>query len=69
VKPLNGAFVRAANDAYADIALSETRPEELTVELAQLRSAIEAAGTPTAFDAEPSSFRTALLELAERKTP
>lgn len=65
LKPLTGAFVRATNEAYAGIALSDMRPEELTVELDQLRCAIEAVGEPIAFDTDPSDFRAALLALSK----
>jgi hypothetical protein len=65
LKPLTGALVRAANEAHAGIALSETRPDELTIELGQLRAAIEAVCEPPAFDTEPANFRAALLSLAK----
>jgi hypothetical protein len=66
MKPLNGAYVRAANDAYAGIALSDARAEELPIELQQLRAAIETVGRPVPFESEPADFRAALLELAEK---
>jgi hypothetical protein len=66
MKPLNGAYVRAANDVYAGIALSDARSEELPIELEQLRAAIEAVGRPARFESEPADFRAALLELAEK---
>lgn len=69
MKPLDGALVRAANDAYAGIALSEARSEELPIELGQLRAAIETARAPVAFEAEPADFRAALLALAEEQQP
>jgi hypothetical protein len=69
MKPLDGAFVRAANDAYAGVALSEARSEELPIELGQLRAAIETVRQPVSFEAEPSDFRAALLALAEEKHP
>lgn len=65
LKPLTGAFVRAANEAYAGLALSETRPDELTIELSQLRAAIETASEPVVFDTDPSDFRVALLALSK----
>jgi hypothetical protein len=65
LKPLTGELVRAANETYAGIALSETRPDELTIELGQLRSAIETVGEPITFDTEPTDFRKALLSLAK----
>ena len=69
MKPLDGAFVRAANDAYAGIALSEARSDELPVELGQLRAAIETVPRPVSFEAEPADFRAALLALAEEPQP
>jgi hypothetical protein len=66
MKPLNGAYVRVANDVYARIALSDARSEELPIELEQLRAAIETVGRPVLFEAEPADFRVALLELAEK---
>jgi hypothetical protein len=66
MKPLNGAYVRATNDAYAGIALSEARSEELPIELEQLRAAIEAVRRPVPFESEPADFRAALLDLAEK---
>jgi len=67
MKPIDGAYVRAANEAYADIGLPPARPEELTIELMQLRNAIEAVRHRVAFDADPSDFRAAQLALAEDK--
>jgi hypothetical protein len=69
MKPLDGAFVRAANEAYAGIALSEARSEELPIELGQLRAAIETVREPVSFEAEPGDFRAALLALAEEQQP
>jgi hypothetical protein len=69
MKPLDGDYVRAANEAYAGIAMSEARSEELPVELGQLRAAIEAVGDAVTFDADPSEFRAALLALAEKPDP
>jgi hypothetical protein len=69
MKPLDGAFVRAANEAYAGIALSEARSEELPIELGQLRAAIETVREPVVFEAEPADFRAALLALAEEQQP
>ena len=69
MRPLNGAFVRAANEVYAGIALSEARSEELPIELGQLRAAIETAREPVAFEAEPADFRAALLALAGEQQP
>jgi hypothetical protein len=69
MKPLDGAFVRAANEAYAGIALSEARSEELPIELGQLRAAIETVREPVSFEAEPADFRAALLALAEEQQP
>jgi hypothetical protein len=66
MKPLNGAYVRVANDVYARIALSDARSEELPIELEQLRAAIETVGRPVLFESEPADFRAALLELAEK---
>ena len=66
MKPLNGAYVRAANDVYAGIALSDARSEELPIELEQLRAAIETVGRSARFESEPADFRAALLELAEK---
>jgi hypothetical protein len=66
MKPPNGAYVRAANEAYARIALSETRSEELPIELEQLRAAIETVRRPVLFESEPADFSVALLELAEK---
>jgi hypothetical protein len=68
MKPLNGAYVRAANDVYAAIALSGARTEELPIELEQLRSAIETVRRPAQFESEPADFRAALLDLAERNS-
>jgi hypothetical protein len=68
MKPLNGAYVRAANDAYAGIDLSETRSEELPIELEQLRAAIETVRRPVLFESEPADFRAALLQLAEKNS-
>lgn len=65
LKPLTGGLIRAANDTYAGIALSDARPDELTIELGQLRSAIETVSEPVTFDAEPAAFRAALLSLAK----
>jgi hypothetical protein len=65
LKPLTGAYVRAANEAYAGISLSRTRPDELTIELEQLRAAIETVRQPIAFDTDPSDFRAALLSVAK----
>lgn len=65
LKPLTGAYVRAANEACAGISLSATRPDELTIELEQLRSAIENAREPIVFDTDPSDFRAALLSVAK----
>jgi hypothetical protein len=69
MKPLDGAYVRAANEAFAGIAISEARSEELPIELGQLRDAIEAVGMAVTFDADPSDFRAALLALAEKPHP
>jgi hypothetical protein len=66
MKPLNGAYVRAANETYAGIALSETRSQELPIELEQLRAAIETVRRPVLFESEPADFTVALLELAEK---
>jgi hypothetical protein len=66
MKPLNGAYVRAANEIYAGIALSETRSQELPIELEQLRAAIETVRRPVLFESEPADFSVALLELAEK---
>jgi hypothetical protein len=66
--PLNGPYVRAANEAYAGIALSETRSEELPIELEQLRAAIETVRRPVPFESEPADFRAALLDLAEKNS-
>ena len=68
MKPLNGAYVRAANEAYAGIAMSEARSEELPIELTQLRAAIETVRQPALFESEPADFRAALLELAEKNS-
>jgi hypothetical protein len=65
MKPLNGDYVRAANEAYAGIALTDARSEELPIELTQLRAAIETLRQPILFESEPADFRAALLELAE----
>lgn len=65
LKPLTGGLVRASNEAYAGIALSDTRPDELTIELGQLRAAIESVREPITFDTEPANFRAALLSLAK----
>jgi hypothetical protein len=65
LKPLTGAFVRAANETYGGIALNETRPDELTIELSQLRAAIETVRAPIAFDSEPADFRAALVALSK----
>ena len=66
MKPLNGAYVRAANDVYAGITLSDARSEELPIELEQLRAAIETVRRPALFESEPADFRAALLELTEK---
>jgi hypothetical protein len=66
MKPLNGAYVRAANETYAGIVLSETRSQELPIELEQLRAAIETVRRPVLFESEPADFSVALLELAEK---
>jgi hypothetical protein len=66
MKPLNGAYVRAANDVYAAIALSHARTEELPIELEQLRAAIETVRRRTQFESEPADFRAALLDLADK---
>jgi hypothetical protein len=66
MKPLTGAYVRAANEAYAHIDISAPRSEELPIELGQLRSAIEAVCNQVAFDADPSDFRRELQALAEK---
>jgi hypothetical protein len=68
MKPLNGAYVRAANEAYAGIALSEARSEELPIELEQLRAAIETVRRPAVFESEPADFRAVLLDLAEKNS-
>jgi len=68
MKPLNGAYVRAANEIYAGIALSETRSQELPIELEQLRVAIETVRRPVLFESEPADFTVALLELAEKNS-
>jgi hypothetical protein len=65
LKPLTGAFIRSANDAYAGISLSATRPDELTIELEQLRAAIETVSEPIAFDTDPADFRAAILSVAK----
>jgi hypothetical protein len=66
MKPLDGSYVRAANEAYAGIALSDARSDELPIELGQLRAAIETVRQPVRFESEPADFRAALLELAEK---
>jgi hypothetical protein len=66
MKPLNGAYVRAANDAYGGIAITPARSEELPIELEQLRAAIETVRRPVRFESEPADFRAALVELAEK---
>ena len=66
--PLTGSLVEAIHEAYAGIAMSTTRAEELTIELHQLRAGIEAIAAKVTFDADPSDFRATLLELAE-ETP
>jgi hypothetical protein len=68
MKPLNGSFIRAANETYAGIAISDARSEELPIELGQLRAAIETVREPVMFDADPADFRAALLELAEKSS-
>ena len=66
MKPLNGAYVRTANDAYAGIAITAARSEELPIELEQLRAAIETVRRPVRFESEPADFRAALVALAEK---
>jgi hypothetical protein len=68
MKPLDGSYVRAANEAYAGIALSDARSDELPIELGQLRAAIETVRQPVLFESEPADFRAALLELAEKNS-
>jgi len=65
MKRIDGALVRAMNDAGAGIALSESRCDELTIELEQLRAATESVATKVVFDADPADFRVALMELAK----
>ena len=67
--PITGAHVRAANDISAGLALSEARSEELTVELEQLRAAIETVAGKVTFDSEPADFRRVLLALAAEHAP
>ena len=66
MKPLNGSYVRAANEAYGGIALTDARADELPIELGQLRAAIESVRRPVLFESEPADFRAALLALAEK---
>jgi hypothetical protein len=63
---VKGDTVRAINEAYAGLSLKPARIEELPIELNQLRSAIEAVNPRVDFDIDPSDFRVALLETAER---
>lgn len=63
--PLTGPLVEAMNQAYAGIAMSPSRAEELTIELDQLRAGIGAVTDKVIFDADPSDFRAMLLALAE----
>lgn len=62
--PITGAHVRAANETSARLSLSDARMEELTIELEQLRAAIERVARKVDFDSEPSNFQVALLALA-----
>ena len=66
MKPPDGAYVRSTNEAYAGIALSDARCEELPIELEQLRAAIETVRRPVRFESEPADFRAALIETAEK---
>jgi hypothetical protein len=61
---INGRTVSALNEAYAKIALTPERVEELPIELTQLRQAIEAVSGKVAFDVDPFDFRAAMLETA-----
>ncbi len=62
--PITGAHVRATNETGAGLALTDERMEELTIELEQLRAAIEGVAGKVDFDSEPSNFQAALLALA-----
>jgi hypothetical protein len=61
---VKGETVRAMNEAYAQIALTPARSEELPIELEHLRRAIEAVNARVAFDIDPFDHRVALLETA-----
>lgn len=69
MKPIEAGLVEALNDIQGGITLSHGRPAELTIELEQLRAAVEQVAARVAFDAEPAEFRAALLALAERSAP
>jgi hypothetical protein len=62
---VKGETVRAINAAYAQIALTPARTEELPIELEQLRCAIEAVNARVVFDTDPFDHRVALLQVAK----
>ncbi len=65
MKPIDADLIRAFNDVHGGIALSETRPAELAIELEQLRTAMELVSAKVTFDSEAGDFRAALIELAQ----
>jgi hypothetical protein len=62
--PVTAADIEMANAVWGRLALSPARMAELTIELGQLRAAIETVRTKPGFDGEPADFRAALLALA-----
>ncbi len=59
---IDAATVRAIDRDYAEIKLTDARQEEITIELNQLRAAIEAVRGRLDFDVDPFDFRVAMLE-------
>lgn len=57
-------LILALNDAGPRLDISETRAEELAIEMRQHRAAAEAARRMSAFNTEPADFRRALEDLA-----
>ena len=61
------ATVRHMNDDLVRIEMSPERSEQLTIELDQLKAAIETVGSKIRFDVDPHDFLVATNETAEKQ--
>jgi hypothetical protein len=60
------ATVRQMNADLVGVDMSLERSEQLTVELDQLKAAIESVAAKVVFDVDPHDFLVATLEMAEK---